>query len=116
MDSISTSELKRLAVSNEVNASLENEVNRIKSKGDYFRVNESRLANLIIELFFSKYIEKEIKYIEAKFFDRKNYLKYLISKSATEADLEVSIDEYLKRSKSPKGRKPRANKPQKEGL
>lgn len=107
-------EQKRIAVSNEAYSKLESKVRELKTKGDYFKVNESRLANLIIEVFFSKYIEKEIKYIESKCFDKKNYLKFLITKSASEADLQASIDEFLKSSKSPRGRKPKANKANKE--
>jgi hypothetical protein len=46
--------VKRIALSNEAMEILEKEIERVKLKGSYFKINESKLASAIIELFCSK--------------------------------------------------------------
>lgn len=90
---------KRIALTQEVYAALESVVNGIKAKGAFFKVNEARLANVIIEIFCAKYLDKEQKKIEARFFDKKTYLKTLIEKSTSEYELSTSLSEFMQKSK-----------------
>lgn len=89
---------KRIALSKVGLEFLELEVKRIKAKGPQYKLNESLLASVIIELFFSKYLDKEREQLEAKFFDKKTYLKMLIEKSTSEDDLSKSLDEFFNKS------------------
>lgn len=93
---------KRLALTAEVGAMLEAEVKRIKEKGAYFKVNEARLANVIIEIFCAKYLVKSQQEIEARFFDKKSYLKKLIDKSTSEDELSESLTKFIHKNKAPK--------------
>lgn len=74
---------------------LTNEVQAIKQKGVHFKVNEAKLIGAIVELFFELHLEKDRARLEAKFFDKKAYLKTLIEKAESEADLSASLNEYL---------------------
>jgi len=90
---------KRIALSNAALESLEAEVKRIKEKGPHFKLNESKLASAIIELFSSKYLNKECEQIEARFFDKKTYLRTLIEKSGSEDELSKSLSEFFNKTK-----------------
>lgn len=90
---------KRIALTQEVHAALESVVSGLKTKGAYFKVNEARLANVIVEIFCSKYLDKEQKQIESRFFDKRLYLKTLIEKSASEDELSTSLSEFIQKSK-----------------
>jgi hypothetical protein len=93
---------KRLLLSSEAYALLVAEVNKLKQKGAHFKLNEAKLASVVIEIFCTKYLDKERKQIEAKFFNKKSYLKMLIEKSESEEDLSSSLDEFLHKSKKAK--------------
>ena len=97
---------KRIALSNTALELLEAEVKRIKEKGPHFKLNESKLASTIIELFSSKYLNKECEQIEAKFFDKKTYLRTLIEKSRSEDELSNSLNEFIQKTKVKKERLP----------
>lgn len=90
---------KRIALSTTALDLLESEVKRIKEKGPHFKLNESKLASAIIELFISKYLNKEHEQMEAKFFDRKAYLKTLIESSSSDDELSKSLGEFFNKSK-----------------
>jgi hypothetical protein len=87
--------VKRIALSKVAQEFVDSEIKRIKGKGAHFKLNESMLASAMIELFCSKHLKKESEEIEAKFFNRKVYLKNLIEKSTSEDDLSKSLDEFL---------------------
>jgi hypothetical protein len=91
---------KRIALTSSALKILELEVKRIKEKGPYYKLNESKLASAIVELFSSKYLKKECKEIEDKFFDKKLYLKMMIEQSGSEVELENSISNFLKSQKT----------------
>lgn len=91
---------KRIALSCSALSFLELEVRRIKEKGPYYKINESKLASAIIELFNSKYLKKDSKDIEDRFFDKKVYLKMMIEQSNSEEELEKSINQFLKNQKT----------------
>lgn len=95
---------KRIVLSSPAFELLEEEVRLIKEKGAHFKINESKLASAIIELFVLKYFNKDREKIEARFFDKKIYLKELIEKSANEEELSESLDKFLN---MPKARKVR---------
>lgn len=95
---------KRIAVSSAVLELLEAEVKRIKEKGPHYKLNESKLASAIIELFFAKYLNKECEQVEAVFFDKKIYFKGLIEKSTSEEDLAKSFDKFFNKSKIKKAK------------
>mgnify|MGYP000001597880 CR=1 FL=1 len=93
---------KRIAISHLAMELLELEVTRIKEKGSHYKLNESKLASAILELFFKKYLIKELEQIESEFFDKKMYLKILIEKSSTEEELAKSLDLFFNKSKTKK--------------
>lgn len=99
---------KRIALSSEAFAVLRVEVNLLKQKGAHFKVNEATLASVLIEIFCSKYLDKERKRIESNFFDKKSYLKMMIEKSTSEADLSNSLNEFFIKSKTMKTKRPKA--------
>ena len=72
------------------------------------KTDTSKAVNVILEIFFSKYVSLEFEAIKGKFFDKKSYLKKLISDSSVD-DIDESIKNYLKK-RSPKNLK-RKNKP-----
>lgn len=96
---------KRIALSSDVYARLEAEVIRLKQKGSHFKLNEAKLAGVLIEIFCAKYLEKESKMIEAKFFDKKSYLKALIEKSTSEEELSDSLNNFFSPSKAKKDKR-----------
>lgn len=98
----STLDGKRILLSTEAYALLDAEVNSLKQKGAHFKLNEAKLASVVIEIFCSKYMDKERKQIEAKFFNKKSYLKMLIEKSESEEDLSSSLNEFLHKTKKVK--------------
>lgn len=93
---------KRIALSGDVYALLKAEVIKLRQKGSHFKLNEAKLAGVLIEIFCAKYLEKECKMIEAKFFDKKSYLKALIEKSTSEEDLSDSLNNFFSQSKAKK--------------
>ena len=93
---------KRLLLSSEAYALLDAEVSNLKQKGAHFKLNEAKLASVVIEIFCAKYLEKERKQIEAKFFNKKSYLKMLIEKSESEEDLSSSLSEFFHKAKKTK--------------
>ena len=99
---------KRLAISSDAYALLEAEVGNLKQKGAHFKLNEAKLASVVIELFCAKYLDKERKQIEAKFFDKKSYLKMLIEKSTSEDDLSHSLSEFFHKARTPKTKRSKA--------
>lgn len=99
MSKTATKDGKRLALTAKVGAMLEAEVKRIKEMGAYYKVNEAGLANALLEIFCTKYLVKSQSEIEARFFDKKSYLKKLIEKSASEDDLSETLNEFLNKNK-----------------
>lgn len=95
---------KRIALSITALELLENEVRRIKGKGAHFKLNESKLASAIIELFCSNYLNKEHEQIEAMFFDRKTYLKLLIENSSSEDELSKTLRDFYIKTKAKKAK------------
>ncbi len=93
---------KRIALSSEAYTALEVEVDKLKQKGSHFKLNEAKLASVVIEIFCSKYLHKERKQIEARFFDKKSYLKTMIEKAASDDDLSCSLNEFFHKSKTKK--------------
>ena len=65
-----------------------------KLRGDYCKVDSSKLANLIVAIFFQKYAAHEYGNIVAEFFDKRGYLRNLINTSPIE-DIDTSIKAYL---------------------
>ena len=100
---------RRLALSPEISTLLEIEVSRIRGKGAHYRVNESRLASVLLHLFFDQYMEKERDRIDAGFIDRKAYLNKLVKESSSEDELMEKLDQYL-RDKKPRKRRNRSSK------
>ena len=90
---------RRIALSTAAYDLLSKEVDAIRRKGIHFKVNENKLANAIIECFFTRYLEKERKQIEELFFDKRMYLKSLIEKATSEEDLSAHLKRYLQPSK-----------------
>lgn len=86
---------KRIPLPDGVFAMLSNEVQVIKQKGVHFKVNEAKLVAAVVELFFELHLEKDRTRLAAKFFDKRAYLKTLIEKSESEADLSASLNEFL---------------------
>ena len=86
---------KRIPLPDEVFTKLSSEVQAIKQKGVHFKVNEAKLTAAIVELFFELHLEKDRTRLEAKFFDKKAYLKTLIEKSGSETDLSALLNEFL---------------------
>lgn len=74
-----------------------------KLKGESCKVDASKVVNQILELFFDKYESSEFKYFKEKFFDKKAFLKRLISGSSSE-NIDESIQQYLSRTRPVKKR------------
>jgi hypothetical protein len=89
--------VKRIALSNEAMEILEKEIERVKLK-------ESKLASAIIELFCSKYLEKERGKIEEIFIDKKSYLKTLIEQSMSEDELAKTLNDFINKTKMRKAK------------
>ena len=101
--------IKRIALSSDIYAILEAEVAKFKQKGLHFKLNEAKLAGVLIEIFCAKYLEKERKMIEAKFFDKKSYLKALIERSTSEEDLSDSLNNFFNQTKIKKDKRTHSN-------
>lgn len=97
-------DIKRIALTDGAIQFLEAEVIRIREKGTQYKINESKLASAIIELFSLKYYKRESEEIENKFFDKKIYLRKLIEKSNSEEDLENSLNEFLNKARPKKNK------------
>ena len=97
---------KKIILTNEVYELVGAEVAQLREKGNHFKVNETKLVNVLLELFFAKYLVKEREILEGKFFNKKAYLKMLIDKSATEDDLSNSLNEFIQKTKVKKERLP----------
>ncbi|MCB9085776.1 MAG: hypothetical protein H6624_15620 [Bdellovibrionaceae bacterium] len=97
--------VRRIAVSEAIFCQLETEVNRIKSSGTHFKVNESKLAAVIIKRFFKIYLEKDRSLLEKEFFDKKSYLEQLLKQSNSDEELQQSLGQFLRNSKGRRGRK-----------
>ena len=70
-------------------------------------LDTSQLVNVVLHIFFEKYIDSEYETISNKFFDRKKYLKSLINKSSNQ-EIDDEIKKYLgKFTRKKRGRKPR---------
>lgn len=77
-----------------------------KLKGNYCKVDSSKLVNQIVEIFFHKYATQEHDCIAAKFFDKRSYLRNLINTTELE-DIDSSIKAYLGKGRTAKKRKTR---------
>lgn len=65
------------------------------------KTDSSKVVNQIVAIFFQKYAEQEYGNIAEAFFDKRGYLRNLINNASIE-DIDVSIKEYLHRSKTTK--------------
>ena len=74
-----------------------------KLRGDYCKVDSSKLANQIMTIFFQKYAAQEYDSIAAKFFDKRGYLRSLINTAPIE-DIDKSIKAYLGKGRAWKQR------------
>ena len=79
----------------------------VKLRGDYCKVDSSKLVNQIIAIFFCKYAAQEHSSIVAKFFDKRSYLRNMINTTPLK-DIDTSIKAYLGKGRVVKVRKPRA--------
>lgn len=93
---------KRIPLNAEVRGYLVSEVKRLKDKGTCYKVNEAKLANVIIEIFCTQFLTKAQDQLEQRFFDKKIYLKTLIEKSASEDELSKSLNAFLSQNKNKK--------------
>ena len=73
---------------------------------DSCKTDSSKVVNQIITIFFQKYVSTEYNNIVEAFFDKRSYLRNLINDTSIE-DIDVSIKEYLSRSKTTKKPKQR---------
>ena len=77
-----------------------------KLRGDYCKVDSSKLLNLIVVIFFQKYAVQEYGNIVATLFDKRGYLRNLVNSTPLE-DIDTSIKEYLGKGRMVQARKPR---------
>lgn len=77
-----------------------------KLRGDYCKLDSSKLVNQIVAIFFHKYAAQEHSNIVAKFFDKRGYLRNIINTAPLE-DIDTSIKAYLGKGQGVKVRKPR---------
>ncbi len=98
--------VRRILLDQDVAASTTDLINQLRKSS--CKTDASKLVNTILNIFFNKYTEQEYKALVQHFFDKKNYLKKLISNTATE-DIDASIKLYLERNQRGKkrGRKPK---------
>ncbi len=75
-----------------------------KLRGDYCKVDSSKLLNQIVAIFFQKYAAQEYNSIAATFFDRRGYLRNLINTAPIE-DIDKSIKAYLGKGHTVRERK-----------
>ena len=61
---------KKIILTNEVYELVGAEVAQLREKGNHFKVNETKLVNVLLELFFAKYLVKEREILEGKFFNK----------------------------------------------
>jgi hypothetical protein len=95
---------RRLLIDESVCLKLTEATKRIKSSNDYVRINEGKLATEILKLFFSKYFEKDYEQISGKFFNKKLFLKNLISSSNSDEELIESFNKFIKKPVKKRGR------------
>ena len=79
----------------------------VKLRGDYCKVDSSKLLNQIVAIFFQKYAVQEYDSIAATFFDKRGYLRNLVQSTPLE-DIDTSIKEYLGKRHAVQIRKQRA--------
>ena len=65
-----------------------------KLRGDYCKVDSSKLANQIVAIFFQKYATQEYDNIAARFFDKRGYLRNIVNTAPIE-EIDKSIKVYL---------------------
>ncbi len=75
-----------------------------KLRGDYCKVDSSKLLNQIVAIFFQKYAAQEYDSIATTFFDKRGYLRNLINTAPIE-DIDKSIKTYLGKGRTVKVRK-----------
>ena len=75
-----------------------------KLRGDYCKVDSSKLLNQIVTIFFQKYAAQEYDSIAATFFDKRGYLRNLINTAPIE-DIDKSIKAYLGKGRTVRKRK-----------
>ena len=75
-----------------------------KLRGDYCKVDSSKLLNQIVAIFFQKYAAQEYDSIAATFFDKRGYLRDLINTSPIE-EIDKSIKAYLGKGRTVRRRK-----------
>ena len=75
-----------------------------KLRGDYCKVDSSKLLNQIVAIFFQKYAAQEYDGIAATFFDKRGYLRNLINTAPIE-DIDKSIKTYLGKGRTVRRRK-----------
>ena len=75
-----------------------------KLRGDYCKVDSSKLLNQIVTIFFQKYAAHEYDNIAATFFNRRGYLRNLINTAPLD-DLDKSIKAYLGKGRTVRRRK-----------
>ena len=72
-----------------------------KLRGDYCKIDSSKLLNLIVAIFFQKYAVQEYGSMTATFFDKRGYLRNLVNSTPLE-DIDKSIKAYLGKGRSRK--------------
>ena len=77
-----------------------------KLRGDRCKVDNSKLLNQIVAIFFQKYAVQEHSSLVVKFFDKRGYLRNLINTAPLE-DIDKSIKAYLGKRRVARERKQR---------
>ncbi len=97
---------RRVLLDEEQASSMAELVDRLRK--DSCKTDTSKVVNKMVSIFLEKYISTEYNNLTKAFFDKKNYLRNLISSVSTD-EIDESIEKYLGRSKSTKkrGRKPK---------
>ena len=70
-----------------------------KLRGDYCKVDSSKLLNQIVAIFFQKYTAHEYDNIAATFFNKRGYLRNLVNSTPID-DIDASIKAYLCKGRS----------------
>lgn len=91
--------VKRIGLTHAPSSAIDVMRGKLKENEVSLKFSDSQLVSSIVELFFNKYFDKEKKYFEDAFFDKKKALYQIMKESKTPEELEKSLEKLFKKNK-----------------
>ena len=90
---------KRVALTEGPSNAVEAMAQELRESETCLNFSDSQLVARLVEIFLEKYFPREKKRLQKEFFDRRKALQLIVKNSASDEDLEKSLNALLRKPK-----------------